>query len=97
MSEAFDLDRLLEIARQDTGGSRRVAQFLLSLWDGDSYRADLQAIMYIDHDIFRSMLALWNHLHQTNQQLYSLIGEDEIRPVIAAWGKAFSVDRPHAV
>ena len=89
--ENFDLERLLSVARGDTGGSRRVAQFLLSLWDGDIYRADLQAVMYIDGDLFGEMLALWAYLHSTNQQLYSLVAEDRMRPVIRAWGEAFRI------
>ncbi|MHB8698679.1 MAG: DUF7673 family protein [Sulfuricaulis sp.] len=35
-------NRLLKVATGDTGGAKRVTQFLLSLWDGHRYRADLQ-------------------------------------------------------
>lgn len=91
MNYPFDLENLLYVARQDTGGSRRVAQFLLSLWNGGSFRADLQAIMYIDADLFNDMLALWQYLHGSNQQLYSIVTEDQMRPIIRAWGEAFRI------
>ncbi len=39
------LERLIKQAERETGGSRRAAQFLLSLRDGDNYQADLQALL----------------------------------------------------
>lgn len=91
MDTSFDLENLLYHARQDTGGSRRVAQFLLSLWNGDNFRADLQAVMYIDADLFNDMLALWHYLHQTNQQLSSLVTQEQMQPIIDAWGEIFKI------
>ncbi len=44
--ETDRLERLLRIAQDDTDGSRRVAQVLLSLWNGDMFRADLQEPLY---------------------------------------------------
>lgn len=86
------VNRLLEIAAGDTGGSKRVAQFLLSLWNGDRYRADLQEVMYIDGDLFRDMIALWSYLYTHNLQLESIVTEEEITPVIRMWGDAFKVE-----
>jgi hypothetical protein len=91
--------RLLPIARSDTGGSSRVAQFLLSLWNGDRYRVDLQELLYIDRVIFQDMMQVMNDLYQTNTQLDSYINETDIEPVIENWGhvykfQPFDNDRP---
>ncbi len=88
------VNRLLEVAAGDTGGSKRVAQFLLSLWDGFRYRADLQEVMYIDSDLFRDMVALWSYLYAHNLQLESIVTKEEIAPVIRVWGDVFKIDKP---
>jgi len=89
MDTSFNLENLLYVAKQDTGGSGRVAQFLLSLWNGDIYRADLQTVMYIDAELFSDMLALWQYLHKTNQQLSSFVTQEQMQPIIKAWGETF--------
>ena len=81
--------RLLPIARGDTGGSSRVAQFLLSLWNGYRYRVDLQDLLYIDNDIFQDMMQVLNDLHQTNTQLDTYLKENDIKPVIKSWGDVY--------
>ncbi len=84
------LELLLRHGRNDYGGARRCAMFLLSLWNGDTFKADLQELMYCDNDIFAAMIRLYQYLYASNQQLDSLVAEDRIKPVIAAWGAAFS-------
>jgi hypothetical protein len=42
------LQRLLQIAQRDRGGSRHAASVLLSLWDGDQFKCDLQALLCLD-------------------------------------------------
>ncbi len=83
------INRLLKVASGDTGGAKRVAQLLLSLWDGHRYRADLQDIMYIDSDLFRDMIAFWSYLGSHNLQLESIVTEEDIAPVIRMWGDSF--------
>jgi hypothetical protein len=85
---AFKL--LLQHARRDYGGARRCAMFLLSLWDGTSNKADLQDLMYCDADMFAAMMRLYQYLYASNQQLYSLVAEDQIKPVIDAWGQTMT-------
>ena len=81
--------RLLPIARGDTGGSSRVAQFLLSLWNGYRYRVDLQDLLYIDNDIFQDMVQVLNDLYLTNSHLDTFINEGDIEPVIESWGNVY--------
>jgi hypothetical protein len=92
VQEALEL--LLRHGRGDYGGARRCAMFLLSLWDGDTYKADLQDLMYCDPDIFAAMMRLYQYLYGSNQQLDSVVSEDRIKPVLAAWGTAFSAAGP---
>jgi len=44
-----------------------------------------------DNDIFAALIMLYQYLYASNQQLDSLVAEDQIKPVIAAWGAAFSI------
>ena len=50
------LTLLIEHANQDHGGSARCAMFLLSLWDGATYKADLQDLLYNDSNVFQAMM-----------------------------------------
>jgi hypothetical protein len=73
----------------DTGSSERCAMFLLSLWNGYHFKADMQERLYVDRGIFSDMLEVLRYLHEHNYQLDSLIGEAEIKPVIEGWGDVF--------
>lgn len=80
------LKLLLKHARKDTGGAKRCAMFILSLWNGDDFKADLQALMYTDKDIFEAMLSVYRTLYERNQQLSSVVTEEQIRPIYELWG-----------
>ena len=86
------LTRLIQRAGGDTGGSRRAAQFLLSLWNGDNYQVDLQALLYVDTDMHRDMVELFTYLFVNGLQLESLVTESDLRSVIYAWGPVFRPD-----
>ena len=86
------LERLISHARGDTGGSRRAAQFLLSLWNGDNYQADLQALLYVDPDMHRDMMEVFTYLYTHNHQLDSLVTEAELSQVLHGWGPVFRPD-----
>ena len=83
------LETLFYHARGDTGGSRRCAMFLLSLWNGANFKADLQELLYNDPQIFQAMVEVLSYLYEHNQQLSSLVSESEIEPVMKLWGKGF--------
>lgn len=81
-----DLERLLSLAARDTSGSRRIAQFILSLWDGTRYKADLQDLLGLDERLFSELLALMQVLHARNLQLDCLVTYHQLLPVIRMWG-----------
>jgi hypothetical protein len=60
---------LLDQAAGDTGGSSRCAMFLLSLWDGGTYKADLQGLLYNDQKTFVAMLTTLKIFYANNEQL----------------------------
>ena len=80
------IKRLLEIAEQDTSGSRRVASVLLSLWSGDAFRCDLQSLLYLDGNLLQQILLLIAYLHQRGLQLESLLSQEEMNPILEMWG-----------
>lgn len=88
----IDLHTLLKHAQGDHGGAKRCAMFLLSLWNGDDFKADLQDLLYTDAEIFSAMLHTLQYLYGSNSQLDSFVTEDEIKPIIAMWGSAFKRD-----
>ncbi len=80
------LELLLDAAYQDTGGSGRCARFLLSLWDGSTYRIDLQNVMYIDNLHFEAMVQLWRYIYYRARQLDGLVTRERMAPIIDRWG-----------
>ena len=81
-----DLERLLSLAARDTSGSRRIAQFILSLWDGTRYKADLQDLLGLDERLFSELLALMQVLHARHMQLDCLVTYHQLLPIIRMWG-----------
>ena len=81
---------ILAHARGDTGGSRRCAGFLLSLWDGDQYKVDLQSLLYIDSEIFSAFQTIMSYLYNSNNQLSSVLNRAAIKLVSNYWGDSFS-------
>jgi hypothetical protein len=87
------LDSLLHSANGDTGSSRRAAQFLLSLWNGTRFRADLQELLYVDRAQFDDMQTVIRELYATKNQLDTYVTEEQMRPIIEEWGKTFESAR----
>ena len=81
-----DLERLLSLAARDTSGGRRIAQFLLSLWDGTRFKADLQDLLGLDERLFGDLLALLQVLHARNLQLDRLVTYHQLLPIMRMWG-----------
>ena len=81
------LHLLLTSANGDSGGAGRVARFLISLWDGGTYKVDLQDLMYIDTEIFSAMLLVWQYLYNNNGQLEVHVTQEQMNPILALWGK----------
>jgi hypothetical protein len=83
------LERLLESACRDTGGSRRAAQFLLSLWNGARYKVDLQELLYVESNQFVDILTVLQEFYRLDAQLDTFVNEDQMKPIIEMWGETF--------
>jgi hypothetical protein len=84
------LHRLIQCANEDTGGSRRVAEFLLSLWNGTRFKADLQEILYSDKPQFDDMQTVIRGLYAAKDQLDTYVTEEQMKPIIEEWGEVFA-------
>ncbi len=88
-----DLVLLVKHAEGDTGGSRRCAAFILSLWNGRRYRADLQELLYIDAGIHMAMMRVFHELYSHGWQLDDMLIEPEaLDNIIEMWGLEFEVE-----
>jgi hypothetical protein len=83
------IEHLLDCASGDTGGSRRAAQFLLSLWNGNRFKANLQELLYIDKSYFKDMQTVLQTLYETKEQLDTHVTENRMKPVVERWGAVF--------
>lgn len=80
------LDRLIAAADRDTGGARRVGDFLLSWWDGDSGRWPLINISNVDAETGEDMLIILAYLAQNNVTYANAWGrEADIARLIDRW------------
>jgi hypothetical protein len=80
------LDRLLEVARHDTGQSGRVASFLLSWWDGAAGGAPIIDIAEVDRDLREDMLIIIAYLAQNGVSYADAWGrKEEMGELIDRW------------
>ena len=69
------------------------AMFLLSLWDGNVYRANLQDVLYNDSGIFRAMLNILMQFYVHGEQLYTFVTQREMDPIMQEWGDVFKIEK----
>ena len=85
------LRRLLDIARDDTGQCRRVANFLLAWWNADSCGGwDLTELWAVDRAIADDMLAVAAFISRNHEYPSSYGLRAEFEGLVAQW-------RPHLV
>ena len=65
------LNRLIDLARADTGQSARVTNFLLAWWDGDQWgNFPLTDLFRVDRDVAADMATVFAFLGQHGGALY---------------------------
>jgi hypothetical protein len=80
------LERLLDVARSDTGQSRRVANFILAWWNAGSLGGfDLSDIFAVDRDIARAMATVVAHLAESAAAEYPEAYRAEVENLIKLW------------
>lgn len=86
VAEAQALERLLLIARGDTGQSRRVADFLLAWWNaGTCGSFDLTSLWSVDATIAADMTAVFGLVARIQRYPDTLGYEAEFNEVVKAW------------
>lgn len=85
------LDRLVEIARSDTGQARKVADFLLSWWNADEQGGfDIADLFSLDRAIANDIAVVFAYLGQQSSAVYAdAFGHREsIADLIHLWRKS---------
>jgi hypothetical protein len=89
-SELAPIRRLIEIARSDTGQSRRVANFLLAWWNaGDCGGFDLTDLWMVDKKIADDMLATVAFVARHHECPNSYGLQADFETLVALWRPQF--------
>lgn len=88
-TERDALNRLIGIAKKDTGQSRRVADFLLSWWNAESCGGfDLTDLWAVDEEIEQDMLIVIGMIARCRSYPDSLLGGEykpEFEMLVRLW------------
>ncbi len=85
-AETLALERLIEIAKRDTGQSRRVADFLLAWWNaGTCGRFELTDLWAVDSAISDDMVAVVGMIAKTNKYPDNLGYAADFKAIVRAW------------
>ena len=84
--EKAALNRLLDIARSDTGQSRRVADFLLAWWNAGSCGGfDLTNLWGVDLSIREDMITVFRYVARVNKYPDALGYEGPFQSIVRGW------------
>lgn len=79
-------ERLLDIARSDTGQARRVADFILAWWNPYSLgRFDITDVFAVDRSIAQDMATVFAYMASLNNAEHPVEYRAEIERLIAFW------------
>jgi len=79
-------ERLLAVARTDTGQARRVANFLLAWWNAESLGGfDLTELFAVDEAIALDMAAVFSWLATQESAVYPTEYRSELEVLIREW------------
>ncbi|MGI2033842.1 DUF7673 family protein [Rhizobium panacihumi] len=82
----FALEKLLNIAHQDTGQGRRVANFLLAWWNAETNGGfDLADLANVDPDVGEDMVTIFAYIAREEDMVYPYEYRSEIEQIIARW------------
>ena len=80
------LDRLIAIAQSDTGQARRVADFLLALWNAGSCGGfDLTNLWGVDDSIADDMVIVFGYVARANAYPDTLGFNAEFQCIVRGW------------
>jgi hypothetical protein len=80
------LDRLIAIARSDTGQARRVSDFLLAWWNAGSCGGfDLTNLWGVDRSIADDMVIVFGYVARANAYPDTLGFNAEFQSIVRGW------------
>ena len=80
------LERLIDIAKRDTGQSKRVAEFLLAWWNASSCGSfDLTNLWGVDTEIMLDMTTVFGFIGRVRSYPDSLGYESDFKEIVRAW------------
>ena len=82
----FALEKLLNVAHEDTGQGRRVANFILAWWNAEVHGGfDLTDLANVDPHIGEDMATIFTFLAREEDVVYPYDYRSEIEQIIARW------------
>jgi len=89
----FALEKLLNVAHQDTGQGRRVANFILAWWNAEVHGGfDLTDLANVDPEIGEDMATIFTFLAREEDLVYPHDYRREIEQIIGHWRPQLAVE-----
>lgn len=88
-----DLTMLLEYGERSETHGTQCAMFLLSLWNGNLFKIDLQELVFVNREIHTTMLRVLRYLHQHKCFITDFIDEEQMRPMLYCLSSAYTQTR----
>ena len=80
------IERLIELAKGDSGGSRRAADFLLAWWNATECGGfDLTDLWGVSPDVAADMVTVFTLVASTHRYPDTLGYQEDFRRILAAW------------
>ncbi|MDL2403777.1 DUF7673 family protein [Rhizobium mayense] len=82
----FALEKLLNVAHEDTGQGRRMANFLLAWWKAEVHGGfDLTDLANVDPQVSDDIAIIFTYLAREEDAVYATDYRGEIEEIIARW------------
>jgi hypothetical protein len=86
LEEEAALNRLIAIAHNDTGQSRRVAGFLLAWWNADECGGfDLTDLWGVDTSITEDMVTVFGYIARVKSYPDTLGYAEQFQSIVSGW------------
>ncbi|CAD7025900.1 hypothetical protein RHAB21_01197 [Pseudorhizobium halotolerans] len=82
----FALEKLLNIAHDNTGQGRRVAKLLLAWWNAEALGGfDIADLFAVDREVSEDMATIFTYLARVENAVYPTEYRGEIESIIKRW------------
>ncbi|WP_085027920.1 DUF7673 family protein [Ensifer aridi] len=82
----FALEKLLNIAQEDTSQGRRVANFQLACWNADVHGGfDIADLFAVDREVTEDTATIFTYISRAEDAVYPTDYRGEIESIIKCW------------